>query len=124
MKQKLFFTLLVVLPIIVFANPQNSIQDLNTKQTLLKFNSLINMMVSQAEERIKESKLECLKAFGDNDFCSCVFEKIPIMWSFYDYIQITTRTKDENKYYNLSNNEKEAYDKVISIRNECVKKLK
>ena len=76
----------------------------------------LNVMI-----RVREAN--CQKAFGYKPFCECVMKELPVAWDFDAYIAITTKTKKENGYENMSKEYKDAYDKVEGIRNSCVNKV-
>ncbi len=67
-----------------------------------------------------QRRADCLKAVGYEPFCTCILNELPIAWSFYDYIAITTRSKEENGYINMDTELRFAYDKVVPIRDKCV----
>jgi len=66
---------------------------------------------------------DCAKAVGYPPFCNCILKDLPVAWTFNNYVEITTKTKVQNGYSQLSADDKVAYDKVAPIRDACVKKI-
>lgn len=83
-----------------------------------------NKIMATMEENSRERRAECLKAFGHQEFCTCIFDKMPVAWNFQQYIAIATKTKTVNGYEALDDEYKQAYDMVRPIRDECVTELK
>jgi hypothetical protein len=97
-----------------------SIEQINQAESLDKAMDAANKLQATIKTISRTRLADCEKAFGNERFCSCIGEKLPVAWSFSDYVAITTRTKDTNGYDKLENDLKIAYDKVGPIRNECV----
>lgn len=71
----------------------------------------------------KKRRSDCIQAFGHKSFCQCLGDNLPVAWSFQEYIAIATQTKDENGYVNLDDELKSAYDKAITVRDDCVSSM-
>jgi hypothetical protein len=97
-----------------------SIEQINQTEGLDKAQDALNQLRASIITISRTRAADCLKAFGNEGFCSCIGEKLPVAWSFSDYIAITTRTKEINGYDKMENDLKIAYDKVGPIRNACV----
>lgn len=71
----------------------------------------------------RKRKNNCLKAFGNEQFCNCLNDNLPMAINFVGYIQLITSTKDEIGYKSLLTEDKEFVDKVIRARDQCVDKI-
>lgn len=80
----------------------------------------LNQLSATFDTMSRTRQTDCLKAFGNASFCSCIGDKLAVAWSFSDYIAITTRNKEINGYDKLESDLKVAYDKVAPIRDGCV----
>lgn len=66
---------------------------------------------------------DCLKAFGNNDFCNCIARKLPVAVSFIDYIQIITTDQDTLNKKVMQSNDPDAgtmVQKIQTTRETCV----
>ena len=71
----------------------------------------------------EDFQLACTKAFGLRSFCQCIGGGIPAIFTFADYVKITTGSKAVNNYVALDKETQRAYDKVAPVRDRCVAKL-
>lgn len=98
-------------------------QTLEQQKALSDFQAVLDR-IDEAEVLLKRqaniTKFDCLKAFGNEGFCGCVSQKLPMVFSFRGYIAIVTRSKEENGYAMLDPKTKVAYDKVPAVRDRCV----
>lgn len=68
-------------------------------------------------------KFQCLKAFGNQDFCQCLAEVSGVDLSFRDYIASTTKNRTEIGYDKLSDDNKAFYENAHKTREICVSRL-
>jgi hypothetical protein len=98
-------------------------QSLETVKEREKFDEVFEL-IDKAELALKSAsrvrRSDCLKAVGDQSFCTCIDNKLAVAWSFADYVAITTRSKEENRYDQLDPKLQPAYDSVPAARDECV----
>lgn len=90
---------------------------------LQKLDDVINkldQLKNLTDSLAKEKYYKCVKAFGDNKFCKCLSDNMPIVNTFEDYIVIVTSTKDELNYNNRDKKEKELIDLTYKAREMCV----
>lgn len=80
----------------------------------------LDQVQALVEKIAAERKMACLKAVGEQNFCTCLTTKLPVRWSFNDYVSITTRTKEENGYAKLDAGARKGYDLVPGVRDQCV----
>lgn len=77
--------------------------------------------ISATLQKVEQDfQLACVKAFGSQSFCLCINHSIPGIFSFVDYVKITTQSKTENNYGALDKGAQRAYDKVAAVRDMCV----
>jgi len=73
------------------------------------------------EEQSQQRNLACMKAFGHTGMCKCLTESLPFVFSFSDYIAITTQSKEQNSYAKLDKDMQRAYNRVGPVRDKCVR---
>jgi len=106
------------------ADSSKTIESIEKQQAYEKVISDLEKFENQFTDFAQERELNCIKAFGHKEFCACVFNEMPIAWSFSQYIAITTKPKEKLGYNKFDKEYKEVFDKVRPIRNKCVDKLK
>jgi hypothetical protein len=90
---------------------------LDTLQNALK---TIDEFDAKIDRHIKARQLICMKAVGSKSFCSCIGDGLPWIFTFDDYVAITSKSKEDNQYASLDKDTKNAYDKVAPVRDRCV----
>ncbi|WP_413569181.1 hypothetical protein ACLWBD_00470 [Bdellovibrio sp. HCB117] len=73
------------------------------------------------ETMSKNFHTQCLKAFGNDVFCSCVTENRPSGVDFVRYIAFTITPKEDGGYNQLTKDARALIDKTIQARDKCVK---
>jgi len=68
---------------------------------------------------VRDRRLQCIRAFGDPDFCDCLTTELPVGASFITYVQVVTSTRDALKSADLS---KQLVDNIIATRERCVRR--
>lgn len=101
-----------------------TLKEIETKQDFQEIRRSLNELERAGDNLIQNKKFNCLKAFGNADFCNCLVEKLPIGLSFRDYIMIITSTKEEIGYDKLSKDDRDMVDMAVSARDLCVQKRK
>jgi hypothetical protein len=105
---------------LAFGSRAQSLEQLDQRAHADKALDLLNQLQAQVDERAHATNYECLKAFGNSAFCSCLSSSLPVAFSFADYIAIVTHSKEANGYARLDADTKRAYDAVPSVREKCV----
>src|SRR4051812_48999525 len=59
---------------------------------------VLDDMDAMLDRQTRAFNLACMKAVGAKTFCGCLASNRPVAFSFADYVAITTRTREENKY--------------------------
>ena len=77
---------------------------------------LANHLLQSAEIKYNN----CLKAFGDEEFCQCIKNKTPPGITFAEYIAIVIKTKEDLGYSQSDNATKEMIDNTIKARETCI----
>lgn len=101
-----------------------SIQELEAARAANEAVHQIDRMLVDLKAEAAKRANDCEKAFGHKSFCGCLSQEIPVAFTFQDYIAITTRSKEENKYSKLSPDYKRAYDRVVEVRDMCIAREK
>jgi len=115
--------LMVATASISFAQSPKALEQLQRGEQLGNALDALNMLCAQVEVLAKKREADCAKPIGYAPFCNCGTTGLPVAWSFAEYIAITTRNKEENIYPKMTREYKDAYDKVASIRDMCVKSI-
>jgi hypothetical protein len=107
----------------IYANTQP--QTLGQIQEQEASEALQNQETKSLEEFgniIDKRKSDCLKALGNDKFCDCLNDKLPIMASFLFYVETVISSKGEiNDAIRQTPDLAKVIDKIISVRNECVR---
>lgn len=103
-------------------NPMTK-EQIDTIEEGEKIGDQLNSLRMSFESMMRERKNDCIKAFGHDQFCSCLNDNLAVGLSFKDYIVITINSKDELNYNELSKEDKGVIDKAIKIREQCVGQL-
>lgn len=101
---------------------QIQVDKIDEIQKLDKLMGDLDKLKVQAEQISKEKYYKCLKAFGDDLFCQCLRDNLPVGATFEDYIAIVTSTKEEFGYQILNDNDKKIVDITYNVREMCVNK--
>jgi|GEM_PF-1579798 len=107
----------------LFAEPNMTIKQIEQKEEKDKVFDMLKEAETILNRMSRQWQTDCIKAIGYEPFCSCVGKEIPSAWSFSDYIAITVKSKQENKYQNLDKKGQSAYDLVFKVRDKCVQKI-
>ncbi len=85
-----------------------------------KANAVLNAYDAKMLAGVTVKKNECMKAFGNTEFCECIGEKSPVGVSFVDYVSIVVGTKESFHYDQLSPEGKKVFDATRAARDACV----
>lgn len=97
------------------------LSDLEKLEQLDKAFAATRNLEAQVSEQSRQSKLACMKAFGHTVMCQCLTDNLPFVFSFRDYVAITTMSKEQNGYSQLDERTQKAYDRVPAVRDKCVR---
>src|SRR6185312_9263077 len=110
----------LLLSCLAFGSRAQSLEQLDQRAHADRAIDLLNQLQAQVDEQAHATNYECLKAFGNGAFCSCLSSNLPVAFSFADYIAVVTKSKESNGYAKLDTDTKRAYDAVPSVREKCV----
>ncbi|HEY4714821.1 MAG TPA: hypothetical protein VIH30_11355 [Aquirhabdus sp.] len=65
---------------------------------------------------------DCIKAYGNKEFCGCLRDKSPVGIDFAGYITIVTTPKEELGYSKASIEDRRMIDATLKSREVCVKR--
>jgi hypothetical protein len=108
-----FYFLLFASP--AFANPPSNTAPLE-KQEL---DDVVKNAVSAMTALVAEKKSACMRAFGDDAFCTCIAEGTPPGVNFAMYIMATTKSRDELGYDKLAPEDKKMFEATRQGRDKC-----
>lgn len=83
-----------------------------------KADELKRMVDSMSRQKYSE----CLMAFGNIRFCSCLRDSSPVGINFQGYIQVVTTSKEMLGYSKATNENKKLIDATLKSREICVAK--
>jgi hypothetical protein len=107
----------------VLAQEGMTLQQIEQKEGQEKVTELLDEARTLLNQLDRQWKIDCAKAVGYEPFCSCISKDLPSIWSFSDYVAITTKSKEDNQYNKLDAQRRKAYDIVSSVRDECVRTI-
>ncbi len=81
----------------------------------------LDKLKNLTDSMTRRKKSDCLKAFGNQDFCQCLSDNLPVSVSFQLYVTIVTTPKDKLGYSELDQENKGVVDVAINAREKCVK---
>ncbi len=117
-----FFALVFMLPGYAVAQsetpPPMPLEQQEQREQMNKLSNLLGHLATDVGEIAAAKKDQCMKAFGNTEFCDCIAEKSPVGVDFFGYVQIAAGTKEDFKYEQLSPDDKELFDNTRRSRDE------
>ena len=111
----------LIFPLVSFAqDKQMPVDKIDEIQKLERLMNKLDQVENLAENISKEKYYKCVKAFGNNEYCKCLAEDLPIRVTFEKYILIITSNRDELGYKDLKDEDKKMVDITYKTRNTCV----
>ncbi len=101
-----------------------AVKEIEKLQSLQNIVDTINDYRLAAESMVTVKFSDCLKAFGNNPFCSCIRDQTPVGIGFQGYVRIMTTPKEELNYDKLSDQDRRIIDNTHTARNLCVGSIK
>lgn len=118
---RILMIVLLVFPLMSFAQEkQMPVETVDEIQKLDSIKNKAEQLKSLVDSIAQDKYYKCVKAFGDNKFCKCLSENLPIVDTFEDYITIVTSTRDELNYNNRNDDDKKTIDLTYKTREMCV----
>ena len=102
------------------APPPMPLEDREREDTFKKVLSDLEKLQVLADELVATKKNQCMKAFGNMQFCDCIVDKIPMSIDIVQYVSIVSGTKVDFKYNSMSAEDKKVFDKTRQARDACV----
>jgi hypothetical protein len=100
--------------------PPGPLQEQEDAENIGKAIDAIVNAIREGDNRYNTKKIQCMKAIGNTEFCGCVADNTFDGVTFLQYVMITTGTKEDFKYDQLSQKEKEIFDATRAVRDKCV----
>ena len=111
----------LVFPLTSFAqDKQMPVDKIDEIQKLDRLINKVEQVEKLAENISNEKYYKCLKAFGNNEYCKCLADNLPIRVTFENYILIVTSNRDELGYKDLKDEDKKMVNITYKTRNTCV----
>ena len=116
------FVLLTITPAISqsLKDIERQEQELQKVQKLENAIKTIDAFEAQIDKHTKTRELTCMKVIGSTRLCGCLGKALPWVFSFEDYVAITSKSKDLNNFSKLDQETQKAYEMVGPIRDKCV----
>lgn len=113
---------LLILGYLLLATPLHALDDMQEKIRLLE-QQIQELKTLQTQQAVGKQKAEqCLKAVGQDKFCSCIGEHLPDTVSFEQYIHTMVATKEELGYSAMLPEQKKMIDATLGTFEKCVEK--
>lgn len=112
----------------VFANEkQGSSKPMSAEQiqkldSIEKAKEALDKLQQLTDSITRQKYYDCLMAFGDQIFCQCIADNLPVSVSFELYVRIVKTSKDELGYSELDQENKSIVDVTLNVREKCVGK--
>lgn len=101
-------------------NEAKSLEEIELNESQKEISDILENLSELFIQVTAKKKMQCMKAMGHEDFCSCIAEKSPVGLSFFEYIVAVSNTKEELNYSNLSEEDRSMVDNARKAREECV----
>jgi hypothetical protein len=95
-------------------------QEFQKAQKLETAIKTLDAVDAQIDRQVKARELTCMKVVGSTKLCGCLGKALPWVFSFEDYVAITSKSKDVNNFSKLDKETQKAYEMVGPIRDRCV----
>ncbi|MDH5180252.1 MAG: hypothetical protein OEZ39_09315 [Gammaproteobacteria bacterium] len=112
--------ILLLTPSLAISDSLENIQHRENFENAMRNIEKMKVMLNETTARFRTN---CLKSFGHSKFCECIGSSRPVIINFYNYIAITTKSKEELNYNSLNSDDKKIIDNAISAREKCVAKM-
>jgi hypothetical protein len=123
-KQACAFALVFMLPGYAVAQsetpPPMSLEQQEQLEAKERLSNTIGRLGAALIEFTAAKKTQCMKAFGNTEFCDCIANKSPTGVDFFEYVAIVAGTKEDFKYDQRSADDKKLFDATRTARDECV----
>jgi hypothetical protein len=120
---RILFIALALLTAHALAQPVKSLEQLAKEEQLNKTIATLSDLDAKIDRMTKKRDGDCTRAVGYPPLCECLSKNLPFIWSFSEYVAITTETKETNGYTKMDMQMREAYDKVAMVRDTCVRQI-
>ncbi|HHH50366.1 MAG TPA: hypothetical protein ENK52_05245 [Saprospiraceae bacterium] len=115
--------ILVVIPFTSFAaesTRQPTVDEIQKLDQIEKAKEALYKLKQFSDSITIKKYSDCIKAFGNQKFCQCLRNNLPVPVSFMLYTKIVTTPKDELGYAELDAENKKVVDVTLTVRENCV----
>lgn len=116
----------VVLPCTSFAaettqtKSQPTVEEIQKLDQIEKAKEALDKLEQFANSITRKKHSDCIKAYGNQKFCQCLRDNLPVPVSLMLYTKIVTTPMHELGYEDLDAENKEIVDVTLSVRETCV----
>jgi hypothetical protein len=98
-----------------------TLEDIDRLQEMDKLQGMLKQMDKLGEEVDAKFRFQCLKALGNEKFCTCLKDNRPWIVDFVGYVTLVTSTREELNYTKLDREMKGVVDNTYRAREVCVR---
>ena len=99
---------------------QPTVEEIQKLDQIEKAKEALDKFQQFADSIIREKHSDCIKAYGNQLFCQCLRDNLPVPVSLMLYTKIVTTPKDELGYAELDAENKKIVDVTLTVRENCV----
>lgn len=121
----LCLAILIFMPALTFSQGQSNaapqtIEEINKSEAKAKVSKSIGALADLLMQGANKKYNDCLKAFGNHEFCECIKLNTPSGINFSEYVAIVTLSKEEIEKFNKDEKAKTIIKNAINARELCV----
>jgi hypothetical protein len=106
----------------MLATPLYAQDDMQEKIRLLEL-QIQQLKEAQAKHVVGKLKTDqCMKAFGQDNFCNCIGANLPATVSFEQYIHTMVASKEDLGYSAMPLDQRKTVDAILETAEKCVDK--
>ena len=114
---------ILLLGCLLLAAPLYAAQDDMQEQIRQLEQQLQELKTLKAKQDIGRKKTgQCLKAVGQEKFCSCIGQNLPADVTFEQYIHTTITPKKDLGYDAMTTEQQKTVDATVETRDKCIDK--
>ena len=122
------FTQLLCIGLLVFSGFSNAQQGGAGSSATSPSDNLRNQTQVYETQRIQTAstatvKAQCMQVTGLEGYCSCLQSKLPVSFTFDNYVVVLSRSKQDNGYSRMDKSAKTIYDAMPQVRDSCAAML-
>jgi hypothetical protein len=110
------------MPFSVFAQNSSDLKIVEQNESFEKIKNSLEQLKVSAEKITTQKYYDCLKVVGNNQFCTCIRDNLPVSvdWDMYNFILTSDKQALRN---NVNENDKNLIELTFKARNMCSKQI-